>query len=1474
VTVGYKAPTASAATTNAAVQDTGGNDAATLAATTAVTNISTADKTAPAFTSATTSADGLKVILTYNEPLSATTAAKTAFAVKVDGVIATISSVAVNGSTVELTLATSIGAGQAVTVGYKAPTASAATTNAAVQDTGGNDAVTLAATTTVTNNSTVDKTAPNDNTPPTVSSISYGTNDGALSLGEAVTLTITLSEAVNVTGTPTLALANGGTATYTGGTGTNTLTFSYTLAAGQTTADLATAVSNALTGTIVDLAGNAVTAAGFNNVNPTGTLAVDVTAPTVSTSAPAGGATGITGGVNIALTFSEAIARGTGTITLRSGSATGTIEESFDAASSNRLTLSGSTLTIDPTSDLSANTRYFVVFTSGNIKDIAGNAYAGTSTYDFITGDTVAPTVSSISYGTNDGAMSLGEAVTLTVTLSEAVNVTGTPTLALANGGTATYTGGTGTNALTFSYTASAGQTTADLATAERNALTGNIKDIAGNAVTAAGFSNVNPTGTLAVDVTAPAVSTFSPTDGSTGITVGSNIVLTFFEAIALGTGNITLRAGSATGTIVESFDAATSNRLILSGSTLTIDPTSNLVPGTEYFVVLAFGNIQDIAGNSYAGSSTYDFRTGPSVSSIIYGTNDGRLALGEPVLLIVTLSEAVAVTDTATIALANGGTATYIGGSGTTELTFVYTPAAGQATADLATAANAFTGIMTDFEGNTVTAVTTAGFNYVNPTGTLAVDVTAPKVASIAYGTNDGALALGETVTLTVTMSEAVIVTRPAPAGGTPGIPTLALANGGTAMYIGGSGTPKLTFSYTPADGQTTSDLATAADAFNDLMADLAGNQVTLSGFNNVNPPGTLAVDTTAPKVKSIAYETNDGSQARGETVGLIVTMSEAVIVRGGTLTLALANGGTATWIGQTNGLSSQLKFQYTAAFGQSTADLATAVSNALTVTGTFTDFAGNTVQVSGFNNINPTGILAVDTEGPAFTSATTSENGLKVILTYNEPLHATTAAMTAFAVGVAGFAATVSSVAVNGSTIELTLAKRIERDQAVTVFYTAPATDVKQTTANAAVQDLFGNDAPTIATEVTNISTVDTKAPTVSTFSPTDGLTGVAFDKNIVLTFSEAIARGTGNITLRSGSATGDVVESFDAATSNRLILSGSTLTIDPTNNLSANTQYFVVFTSGNIKDTAGNAYTGISTYDFRTVNIVNGTANNDTLTGTVNVDIINGLAGDDIITGGAGKDNMDGGEGSDLYIVAASTDHAAAEFTDTGASGTDEVRFTSTTSGTLRLYAGDTGIEKVVIGTGTAAAAVTTTTPHSNLHVDASLVLNGLSITGNDGGNEITGTDFADYIWGYAGEDYINGGPGNDSLYGGNDRDQLTGGDGADWFIFDTAPTEFGNTDRITDFTSGTDKLVFSKAIFTGLSGAGLGDLSSDAFWSGAGITTAHDADDRFIYNTTNGYLYYDADGNASGSAAVLVAMLGATTPLNFTDLQIIG
>jgi uncharacterized delta-60 repeat protein len=119
-----------------------------------------------------------------------------------------------------------------------------------------------------------------------------------------------------------------------------------------------------------------------------------------------------------------------------------------------------------------------------------------------------------------------------------------------------------------------------------------------------------------------------------------------------------------------------------------------------------------------------------------------------------------------------------------------------------------------------------------------------------------------------------------------------------------------------------------------------------------------------------------------------------------------------------------------------------------------------------------------------------------------------------------------------------------------------------------------------------VLSIGTSDTTAPTVSSFSPTDGAKAVLVGANIVVTFSEAIQRGTGNIVLKD--AANNVVATYDAASNANLSISGSTLTINPTADLGYSTNYFVTFASGTIKDLAGNSYTDNSTFDFTTASL----------------------------------------------------------------------------------------------------------------------------------------------------------------------------------------------------------------------------------------------------------------------------------------------
>jgi hypothetical protein len=91
------------------------------------------------------------------------------------------------------------------------------------------------------------------------------------------------------------------------------------------------------------------------------------------------------------------------------------------------------------------------------------------------------------------------------------VNTTGgSPTLTLNDGGTATYTGGSTSSALTFSYTVAAGQNTPDLIVSAFNLNGATVKDGAGNVANLSGATNNNPAGTLQISTTATGISSRS----------------------------------------------------------------------------------------------------------------------------------------------------------------------------------------------------------------------------------------------------------------------------------------------------------------------------------------------------------------------------------------------------------------------------------------------------------------------------------------------------------------------------------------------------------------------------------------------------------------------------------------------------------------------------------------------------------------------------------------------------------------------------------------------------------------------------------------------------------------------------------------------------------------------------------------------------------------------------------------------------
>ncbi|MEH1855820.1 MAG: DVUA0089 family protein [Nostoc sp.] len=178
------------------------------------------------------------------------------------------------------------------------------------------------------------------------------------------------------------------------------------------------------------------------------------------------------------------------------------------------------------------------------------------------------------------------------------------------------------------------------------------------------------------------------------------------------------------------------------------------------------------------------------------------------------------------------------------------------------------------------------------------------------------------------------------------------------------------------------------------------------------------------------------------------------------------------------------------------------------------------------------------------------------------------------------------------------------------------------------------------------------------------------------------------------------------------------------------------------------------------------------------------------------------------------------------------------------------------------------------------DYRLTLNdlGLVLTGDGGNNAIAGGNGNDNLNGAGGNDTLTGGAGNDILIGGNGNDLLvggagndvlTGGDGADTYRFTAASDRL---DTINGFSgSSGDKIQISAVGFGG--GLVAGTLSTDRFRSGAGITTANTTTQRFIYNTTNGALFFDADGSLGGSAPLQIATLSGNPALNNTNIAVI-
>lgn len=211
------------------------------------------------------------------------------------------------------------------------------------------------------------------------------------------------------------------------------------------------------------------------------------------------------------------------------------------------------------------------------------------------------------------------------------------------------------------------------------------------------------------------------------------------------------------------------------------------------------------------------------------------------------------------------------------------------------------------------------------------------------------------------------------------------------------------------------------------------------------------------------------------------------------------------------------------------------------------------------------------------------------------------------------------------------------------------------------------------------------------------------------------------------------------------------------------------------------------------------------------------ITGGAGSDFLNGGVGADAMIGGLGGDTYIV----DNGGDVVTENLGEGSDWVRTT------LSSYTLSDNVERLsYIGAG--------------------------NFTG-------TGNSLANSVVGGAGSDVLNGREGNDLL---------SGAGGTDAFLFNTPIAPTPNIDTITDFNAVDEKALLSQSVFA--AAGPLGTLAAAAFRIGP---SAGDADDRIVYDSATGKLFYDADGNGA-TAAIQFATLATGLALTNNNFSVVA
>ena len=1029
-----------------------------------------------------------------------------------------------------------------------------------------------------------------DNTPPTVGTIAF-TSTGPYTVGNMITISVPITDASAITlttgtgGAPTLTLVVGTTErTLTSSTSAGTITalaFSYTVQAGDTDIDGVSVKANSLTlptGTTIRDAVDLNLVTTFTAVNGGTSQVVDTAAPgvgaisftttgpytagdTITISVPIVGATRFSGSPTLVLTV------GTTDKTLTATNITASpIEFSYTVVAGDTDTdgvvVKANSLTV------AANT----------IEDAGGNDLV--KTFTAVNGgasqtvDNTAPTVGTIAF-TTTGPYKTGDTITISVPIRDASAVTlagtgGAPTLTLVVGETertltSSTTAGTIT-ALTFSYTVVAADTDTDGVAVKANSLTlpsGTTVRDAVDLDLVTTFTTVAGDSSQAVDTTAPTVGTIAFTTTGpykAGDSITISVPITDASDITLATGaggapTLTLVVNTTERTLTSSTTAGTITALAFSYTVVAGDTDTDGVSVKANSLTLPSGTtVRDAAGNDLAttftavngGTSQAIDNTAPTVGTIAF-TSTGPYTAGDMITLSVPITDASDITLTTgddgapTLTLVVGmaeRTLTTTTTAGTiTALAFSYTVVAADTDTDgVSVKANGLTlpSGTTIRDATDLNLVTT--FTAVNGGASQTVDTTAPTVGTIAF-TSTGPYTAGDTITISVPITDASAVTL---ATGTGGAPTLVLTVGTTDKTLTSStsaGTiTTLAFSYTVVAGDTDTDgVVVKANSLTlpsgTTVQDAVGLDL-VTTFTAVNGGTSQAIDNTGPTVGAISF-TGTGPYTAGDTITISVPIVGATQFSGSP-TLKLDVGGVEKTLTATNITASPIVFSYTVAAGDTDTDGVTVVANSLTVAAnTIEDALGNDL-VTTFTAVAGGTSQTVDTTAPtvgtiAFTSTGPYTAGDTI--TISVPI--TDASDVTLATGTGGAPTLTLIVGTTEKTLRTTTAAGTITALAFSYTVAAGDTDTDGVAVKAnsltlpsgtTVRDAVDLDLVTTFTTVAGGASqaVNTTSPTMDTTAPTVGT--IAFTSTGPYTAGDTITisvpiTDTSTVTLTTG-------------------------------------------------------------------------------------------------------------------------------------------------------------------------------------------------------------------------------------------------------------------------------------------------------------------------------------------------------------------